>query len=275
MKKFFTGIVLTSMFLMVSPADAATTHIQIDEVVVKSDVAPEIKNNRTMVPLRVISENLGAHVQWKDAQITLSTDEATVTLNLKNKTVIKNGHVEQLDVQPYVKNNRTFVPIRFIAETFGSQVDYNQGNISITSTPLLLNNEQIKTLRYEYNMAKGGEMQLIKGNAYHQAIYNVLQEQKGEKVEAPKDYYWRFNLETVGSYTKLEQYDFLNQDNNSVEQYDIYELNQSFSAEELAPYPTFLLHDFNENVWYLFTEKEIKAIQHIVDNAANNGFTTV
>ncbi|KOY83551.1 copper amine oxidase N-terminal domain-containing protein [Lysinibacillus macroides] len=275
MKKFFTGIVLTSMFLMASPADAATTHIQIDQVVVKSDAAPKIKNNRTMVPLRVISENLGAKVQWKDAQITLSTDETTVILNLKNKTVIKNGNVEQLDVQPYVKNNRTFVPIRFIAETFGSQVDYNQGNISITSTPLLLDNEQIETLRYEYNMARDGEMQLIKGNAYHQAIYNVLQKQKGEKVEAPKDYYWRFNLETVGSYTKLEQYNFLNQDNNSVEQYDIYELNQSFPAEELAPYPTFLLHDFSENVWYLFTEKEIKAIHHILDNAANNGFTTV
>ncbi|MFJ7369402.1 copper amine oxidase N-terminal domain-containing protein [Lysinibacillus sp. NPDC098008] len=274
MKKFFTGIIVASIFLMASPADAATTHVQIDQVVVKSDVAPEIKNNRTMVPLRVISENLGAQVQWKDAQITLSTDEATVILNVKNKTVIKNGNVEQLDVQPYVKSNRTFVPLRFIAETFGSQVEYSQGSISITSTPLLLDNEQIKTLRYEYNMAKGGEMQFIKGHAYHQAIYKVLQEQKGEQVEAPKDYYWRFNLETVGSYTKLAQYDFLNQDNTSVEQYDIYELNQSFPAEELAPYPTFLLHDFNKNVWYVFTEKELKAIQQILDNATNNGFTT-
>ena len=95
-----------------------------------------------MVPLRVISENLGAQVHWQDAQITLSMDQATVKLNLNNRTVIKNGETEQLDVQPYMKNNRTYVPIRFIAETFGSQVHYNQGTVNITTEPLLIEGEK-------------------------------------------------------------------------------------------------------------------------------------
>ena len=42
-----------------SPTYAADFHIKVDGVTIASDVKPEVKSNRTMVPLRVISENLG------------------------------------------------------------------------------------------------------------------------------------------------------------------------------------------------------------------------
>lgn len=275
MKKIFTGLCLTTMLWMATPAEAATTQIKIDDVVVQSDTAPEQKNNRTMVPLRVISENLGAQVHWQDAQITLSMDQATVKLNLNNRTVIKNGETEQLDVQPYMKNNRTYVPIRFIAETFGSQVHYNQGTVNITTEPLLIEGEKIKVLRYEYHMTMGGVIQDIKGHAYHQALFNIFQEKKGDKVEAPKEYYWHFNLEAPGSYYKLGQFDFMSHDNNSVKQYDIYTLNQPFPEELLQGYPKVLLHDTTEDSWYLFSEQAVKSIQQLIHNADNNGFSKI
>ncbi|QSB09373.1 copper amine oxidase N-terminal domain-containing protein [Lysinibacillus sp. FSL K6-0057] len=275
MKKIFTGLCLTTMLWMATPAEAATTQIKIDDVVVQSDTAPEQKNNRTMVPLRVISENLGAQVHWQDAQITLSMDQATVKLNLNNRTVIKNGETEQLDVQPYMKNNRTYVPIRFIAETFGSQVHYNQGTVNITTEPLLIEDEKIKVLRYEYHMTMGGVIQDIKGHAYHQALFNIFQEKKGDKVEAPKEYYWHFNLEAPGSYYKLGQFDFMSHDNNSVKQYDIYTLNQPFPEELLQGYPKVLLHDTTEDSWYLFSEQAVKSIQQLIQSADNNGFSKI
>lgn len=275
MKKIFTGLCLTTMLWMATPAEAATTQIKIDDVVVQSDTALEQKNNRTMVPLRVISENLGAQVHWQDAQITLSMDQATVKLNLNNRTVIKNGETEQLDVQPYMKNNRTFVPIRFIAETFGSQVHYNQGTVNITTEPLLIEDEKIKVLRYEYHMTMGGVIQDIKGHAYHQALFNIFQEKKGDKVEAPKEYYWHFNLEAPGSYYKLGQFDFMSHDNNSVKQYDIYTLNQPFPEELLQGYPKVLLHDTTEDNWYLFSEQAVKSIQQLIQSADNNGFSKI
>ncbi|WP_342443609.1 copper amine oxidase N-terminal domain-containing protein [Lysinibacillus sp. FSL K6-0075] len=275
MKKIFTGLCLTTMLWMATPAEAATTQIKIDDVVVQSDTAPEQKNNRTMVPLRVISENLGAQVHWQDAQITLSMDQATVKLNLNNRTVIKNGETEQLDVQPYMKNNRTYVPIRFIAETFGSQVHYNQGTVNITTEPLLIEGEKIKMLRYEYHMTMGGVIQDIKGHAYHQALFNIFQEKKGDKVEAPKEYYWHFNLEAPGSYYKLGQFDFMSHDNNSVKQYDIYTLNQPFPEELLQGYPKVLLHDTTEDSWYLFSEQAVKSIQQLIQSAYNNGFSKI
>ncbi|MCS5503201.1 copper amine oxidase N-terminal domain-containing protein [Lysinibacillus sp. A4] len=275
MKKIFTGLCLTTMLWMATPAEAATTQIKIDDVVVKSDTAPEQKNNRTMVPLRVISENLGAQVHWQDSQITLAMDQTTIKLNLNNRTVIKNGEKEQLDVQPYMKNNRTYVPIRFIAETFGSQVYYNQGTVNITTEPLLIEDEKIKVLRYEYHMTMGGIIQDIKGNAYHQALYKIFQEMKGDKVEAPKEYYWHFNLEAPGSYYKLGQFDFMSHDNNSVKQYDIYTLNQPFPEELLQGYPKVLLHDASEDNWYLFSEQAVKSIQQLMNSADHNGFSKI
>ncbi|MFK5708846.1 copper amine oxidase N-terminal domain-containing protein [Lysinibacillus boronitolerans] len=275
MKKIFTGLCLTTMLWMATPADAATTQIKIDDVVVKSDTAPEQKNNRTMVPLRVISENLGAQVHWQDSQITLTMDQTTIKLNLNNRTVIKNGEKEQLDVQPYMKNNRTYVPIRFIAETFGSQVHYKQGTVNITTEPLLIEDEKIKVLRYEYHMTMGGVIQDIKGNAYHQALFKIFQEKKGDKVEAPKEYYWHFNLEAPGSYYKLGQFDFMSHDQNSVKQYDIYTLNQPFPEELLQGYPKVLLHDATEDNWYLFSEQAVKAIQQLINSADSNGFSKI
>ncbi|KGA80330.1 MAG: copper amine oxidase N-terminal domain-containing protein [Lysinibacillus fusiformis] len=274
MKKIFAGLLLTSVLWTASPADAATPQLKIDEVVVKTDAAPEVKNNRTMVPLRVISENLGAQVQWKDSQITLSTNQSTVILTLNSQTVIQNGQAEQLDTTPYLKNNRTYVPIRFIAETFGSQVDYKQSTVNIATKPLFINNQKIKTLHYEYHMTMGGVIQEVKGHSYHHAMYKIFL-QKGDKVEAPKDYSWQLNLDIPGSYYKLGQYDFLNADNKSVQQFDTYSLNQAFPDELLKGYPTLLLHDVYNDSWYIFSDNKMQSIQQLMNAATNNGFNKI
>ena len=274
MKKIFTGLLLTSILWTASPADAATTQIKIDEVVVKTDATPELKNNRTMVPLRVISENLGAQVQWKDSKITLSKNQSTIILNLNSQTVIKNGKTEHLDGTPYLKNNRTYVPIRFIAETFGSQVDYKQGIVNIATKPLLISNQKIKAIHYEYHMTMGGIIQEIKGNSYHHAMFEIFQ-QKGNKVDAPKDYSWQLNLDTPGSYYKLGQYDFMNTDNKSVQQFDIYSLNQAFPDELLEGFPKVLLHDVSNNSWYIFSDSAVQSIQQLINRATNNGFNKI
>lgn len=274
MKKIFAGLLLTSVLWTASPADAATPQLKIDEVVVKTDAAPEVKNNRTMVPLRVISENLGAQVQWKDSQITLSTNQSTVILTLNSQTVIQNGQAKQLDTTPYLKNNRTYVPIRFIAETFGSQVDYKQSTVNIATKPLFINNHKIKALHYEYHMTMGGVIQEVKGHSYHHAMYKIFL-QKGDKVEAPKDYSWQLNLDIPGSYYKLGQYDFLNADNKSVQQFDTYSLNQAFPDELLKGYPTLLLHDVHHDSWYIFSDNKMQSIQQLMNAATNNGFNKI
>ena len=67
MKKILSGIILILILIIpVLPVDASSIQIKVDGVNIASDVEPEIRNNRTMVPLRVISEHLGAHFNWSD-----------------------------------------------------------------------------------------------------------------------------------------------------------------------------------------------------------------
>ncbi|MEG0471019.1 MAG: copper amine oxidase N-terminal domain-containing protein [Solibacillus sp.] len=275
MKKIFSGIFITLILILTaSPSYAADIQIKIDGVTIVSDVKPESKSNRTMVPLRVVSENLGANVHWSDSQVTLTKNDMQVILKLNSNKVVKNGKTELLDVKPYMKNNRTFVPMRFIAETFGSNVNYKNGIVTIDTKPFVIDGVKVKAMQHEYHMTMGGVIQRIKGNSYNEAIYNIFIENKGNKVEAPSDYSWSYSTTTIGGYYKGGQYDFLDEEGNSVNRFDIYTLVRS-SEEMLPSKPQVLIHDATENQWYLFSETASQSIDQLIYNASMNGFLTV
>ena len=100
----------------------------INNEVYRLDAAPYIKPpGRTMVPLRFIAEGLGAEVGWDgiERKVTINYRGETIELWI-GKTLAKvNGQNYLLDVAPEIKNGRTFVPIRFIAEAFGAKVGWN------------------------------------------------------------------------------------------------------------------------------------------------------
>ncbi|MFJ5566576.1 copper amine oxidase N-terminal domain-containing protein [Lysinibacillus xylanilyticus] len=276
MKKIFSGIFLAMILMLTSlPAYAAHSTIKIDGVVVTTDAAPETKNNRTMVPLRVISENLGATVNWTDSKVTLTNNKMQITLQPNSNTVIKNGKIELLDVKPYLKNSRLFVPIRFIAETFGCQVNYQNSTVTVDTAPLVMNNVKVKAVQYEYHMTMGGVVQQIQGNTYNKALYKVFTENKGKVVDAPADYSWQINLDDPGSYYKDGQYNFMSHENKSIQQFDLYSLNGPFSDEELKGYPEVLIHDVTADKWYLSTVKARESINQLINTATNNGFVKV
>ncbi|ATP40019.1 copper amine oxidase [Solibacillus sp. R5-41] len=274
MKKVFSGILLVMILIITSsPTYAATTQIKIDGVTIVSDVNPESRSNRTMVPLRVVSENLGANVKWSDSQVTLTKGDMKVILKLNSNKVVKNGKTEILDVKPYMKKNRTFVPMRFIAETFGSNVDYKNGTVTIDTKPFVIDGVIVKALQEEYHATMGGVVQQINGNGYNEAIYNVFVENKGSKVEAPANYTWMSHPLT-GEYYKGGQYDFLDEEGNSVVRFDIYNLVRGYD-EKLPIPPQTLIHVPTEDQWYLFSDPARRAIYQLVDKAAENGFITV
>jgi len=82
--------------------------------------APILHNDRTLVPLRFVTESFGADVDW-DAQ----TQTATITLG-RNVTTITIGQLQDgMDVPAMLIDGRTMVPLRFIAEQFGAEVDFD------------------------------------------------------------------------------------------------------------------------------------------------------
>ena len=89
------------------------------------DVAPFIsKENRTMVPLRFISESFGAQVNYdaSNQSIELIFYNGRITLQVGNKSAMANGEEIFLDSPPIIVNNRTFVPLRAIAELIKAEI---------------------------------------------------------------------------------------------------------------------------------------------------------
>ena len=276
MKKFFPGIFLALILIFAAlPAYAANIQIKVDGVTIMPDVTPDMLHNRTMVPLRVISENLGAQVNWSDSEVTLLKSDIQVKLKLNDGTAVKNGKNILLDAKPYIKKNRVMVPLRFLAETLGCNVNYENSVVSVDTEPLVLNSIEVKTLQWEYHMTMGGVVQQINGNAFNKAIYDIFLENKGDKTEAPAQYSWMVDIDTVGAYYKNGQYDFLDQNSNSLQRFDIYSLVESHPAEILAKYPKFLLYDATANQWYLFNNIAGQSINQLIDTANKNGFLKV
>jgi len=98
----------------------------VGEQVYFSDVQPVIKSDRTLVPIRAISESLKADVQWDEATktITLTKDGVVIKLVLGSDTATINDQEVKLDVPADTIDNRTMVPVRFISQAFKSTVQW-------------------------------------------------------------------------------------------------------------------------------------------------------
>ncbi|WP_334074124.1 MULTISPECIES: copper amine oxidase N-terminal domain-containing protein [Paenibacillus] len=273
MKKVLAGI-FTALILTItaSPTYAADLQIKVDGVTISSDVKPEIKNNRTMVPLRVISENLGARVNWSDSKIVLTKSKVKLILQLNSNTAVKNGETVPLDAKPYLKNHRTMVPLRFIAEVFGCMVSHSNSAVTIETKPLVIDGVKVKTLQQELYMTMGGIVNHINGNAYNEAIYNLFVENKGKKVEEPAVYSSHAGHLAPGDYYKAGQYDFLDQEGNSIKRFDIY--TKVRSMDDVDQVREVLIYEANVNQWYMFNDKAHREILEFIDTASNNGFLT-
>lgn len=134
--------------------NVADIKIDIDGKILVCDVAPIIVNGRVLVPFRAIFEALGASVEW-DAYdliafggkgktfVFLSPDNPsvsiyTITSDIKEKVTLESldrtegvNSFITLDAAPTIKNGRIMVPARFIAETLGAKVGWDNNTRTV------------------------------------------------------------------------------------------------------------------------------------------------
>jgi len=95
-----------------------------------------IENSSTLVPLRGIFESLGANVQWNQSTQTIDASKGNtkVWLKIGSKNAKVNDSAINLSVPAQVKNGKTLVPLRFISESLGANVQWNQKTQTVTIT---------------------------------------------------------------------------------------------------------------------------------------------
>jgi hypothetical protein len=104
-------------------------------------VAPVIRESRTLLPLRVIVEELGGSMIWNAAtrQVTVKARGTTMVLTIGKSTAIVNGASMVIDpangkVVPIILGSRTFLPLRFIAEQLGLDIAWHASTRTVTIT---------------------------------------------------------------------------------------------------------------------------------------------
>ena len=150
MKKFISKImvmvlIITSIQL---PTFADEITVKLDGAKILFDVSPRIINERTMVPLRAIFEALGATVEWNQEEKTVVSekDDTTVIATIGQNVMKVNGEKKYMDIAPVVIDDRTLVPVRFIAEAFGCDVDWDQDSLTVD---IESNEEQVQASKNE------------------------------------------------------------------------------------------------------------------------------
>ena len=113
----------------------ALANVSVDSsplTVSSGEVPPLVIDSRTLVPVKLVTEKLGAQISWnaKTEEVTIKKSDKTIVLKINSSTAKVNGKSKTLPdkVSPIIVNSRTMVPLKFIADEFSLTVNYNAAN---------------------------------------------------------------------------------------------------------------------------------------------------
>ncbi len=95
---------------------------------------PFIENERTLVPMRAIFEALGAYIVWDADLYTVHAYGANgeyIAVQINNPTAYVNNEGIALDTPAVIRNDLTYVPLRFVAEALGAEVSWDEAEQTV------------------------------------------------------------------------------------------------------------------------------------------------
>jgi len=154
MKRSFCIMMLALLALWFIPGwasqaqatQAQTVNLVIGGQAVVPDAPPVISSGRTLVPVRVIAEGLGADVDWNQQTRTavIRRDKQELVLRVGSNLAQVNGKQVKMDAPPLMSNQRMLLPIRFVSESLGITIGWVESTRTVVAneTPQALLNGQ-------------------------------------------------------------------------------------------------------------------------------------
>lgn len=125
---------LASVVLWAAPVAAASPlHTLLDGRELQFDVSPVIASGRTLVPVRALLSAMGADITWDAATqvVGLGLGNVAIQLTIGSDIALVNGAEVKLDVPAQIIDGRTLVPLRFVSETLGARVAWDDATQTI------------------------------------------------------------------------------------------------------------------------------------------------
>jgi hypothetical protein len=148
MKKFmgliFSVVIVSSSISGSALAAASVPKVTVDQKAVAfPDAKPYVESNRVLIPVRFVSQALGAKVDYKNKTVLITKDGKNISMKVNSAIVTRDQDKLLLDVPARVQNNRVYVPLRFVSEALSAQVDWNKAKLLVAiSTGVATNPEQ-------------------------------------------------------------------------------------------------------------------------------------
>lgn len=115
-----------------SPAFAQNVTVVVNGQQITFDQPPIERSGRVFVPLRGVFERLGASVVYDNGVINATGNGRNISLRIGSNVALVDGSQQMLDVAPFVVGDRTLVPLRFVSQALGANVDWNNNTSTVT-----------------------------------------------------------------------------------------------------------------------------------------------
>ena len=187
-KKLLLSLTLIGMFGAIS-ASASTIEFTIGKTEFSQEkntvisqgtieAAPFISNDRTMVPIRAISDAFEAQIEWngEKQEVTVLNNNKKVVLKINSTTALVDDNEITLDVAPQIISDRTFVPLRFISESLEYNVNYVNATrqVVIDDTPIVTECGDVKISFAEFD-------------TFVKIYENIIRQTDGELIDTISD----------------------------------------------------------------------------------------
>ncbi|GAA4725005.1 N-acetylmuramoyl-L-alanine amidase family protein [Brevibacillus fulvus] len=155
MRKIIVALLFCAMSLLVPQLSSAAAkpagdavNLMIEGKTVVPEVPPLLVQGRTMVPVRIIAESLGADVQWDPSTetATIERQNSRLQLRLNSTKATLNGKAVQLETPPMIHNQRMLLPLRFVGEALGCNVGWDNDSRTVLANPSIgiqVNDEKV------------------------------------------------------------------------------------------------------------------------------------
>lgn len=295
--KFIAGTVIVASIILPShpqnkihakPAEIAMSNnvtIIMGEYYIKPDVEPFIYKDRVMIPIRAISEVLGAEVSWdeKAKMATIKKDDNEIRLWVGSKWAVSNKTEYNMDAEPIIVSARTMVPMRFVAEAFGIEVEWNQKSKTViidydkkyTLDYIVEAGDTLSKIAYKFGVSVDN-IRLwnnIKGDIIYSGQFLRVASPALESISSSMDNIEikEYSFDTVLGYTvrdypsHINSYNSLSKYSNKLTEVSTFTHKLEMDGGLSVEYP-------QEDVIKLAKEKGLNAMM-LIHNADSNGFS--
>ncbi len=247
MKKFSCLLALL-LVLLVLPGQAwaaAKIDLAFDGVLVPTErteenttpfyleARPQMRSNTVFVPVRVVSEIMGAEVRWQEPEISIKLADTDIKLTLGSRTAVKNGQEMKLPAAPYERGGYTYVPIRFVAEAFDCDVEWQakKNLVNIKTQPWELDGQLVVGIANEVQMTARNYIYACQSPYWGKKIYQILSDNATLEVSEPGLYGANINMDPPYYYFEKYCFYFLKDDSSFLNAWENWELTECYVCE--------------------------------------------